>query len=122
MNWRNFTRGLSLITLIFGGLTLLLTIFTSPDQGPFTIILYYVSVFFFTMGLSSLVLFLYRKWWTHNEVIFGNVKTSVRQGFLMAFFVVSILALSSMNLLTWWDASILAISFLLIDLFFRVRS
>lgn len=122
MNWRNFTRGLSLSTLIFGGLLLGLTIFASPDQGPATIVIYYISLFFFLMGLSALTLFLYRKWWTHNEIIYANVKTSIRQGFLMAAFICSILALSSMQLLTWWDASIMAVSFLLIELFFKVRS
>lgn len=122
MNWRNFTRGLSISTLIFGGLLLGLTIFVSPDSGPVTIILYYVSLFFFVMGVSALFLFLYRKWWTHNEVIFSNVKTSIRQGFLFSAFVCSILALSSMGLLTWWDGLILAISFVLIELFFKVRN
>jgi hypothetical protein len=98
-----------------------LTIFTSPESGMVTIILYYVSIFFFLMGLSALILFLLRKWWSHNEVIFSNVKTSVRQGFLVSTFVVSLLVLSSFSLLTWWDGLILAVSFFLIELFFKVR-
>lgn len=121
MNWRNFTRGLSLSTLIFGGLLLGLTIFASPEQGMLTIIIYYISIFFFILGLTALLLFLFRKWWTHHELIFSNVKISIRQGFLVATLIVSLLLLSSLELLTWWDGLILTISFFLIELFFKVR-
>ncbi|MDD3481026.1 MAG: hypothetical protein PHW75_02260 [Patescibacteria group bacterium] len=121
MNWRNYTRGLTLSTLIFGALLLILTIFTSPEQGMFTIILYYTSIFFFVMGLSSLIIFFARKWWTHGEVIYTAVKVSLRQGFLFSTFLISLFVLSSFRLLTWWDGAILAVSFVLIELFFKAR-
>ncbi len=73
------------------------------------------------MGLSALIIFLFRKWWTHSEIIFANVKSSIRQGLLIAAFVVALLLLSSFDLLTWWDGAILTISFLLIEMFFKVR-
>ncbi len=122
MTWRNFISGLSISTLIFGGLLLGLTLFVPPESGPATLVLYYASVFFFVMGTATIFLFSYRRWRSHNEVIFANVKTSIRQGFLVAAFVCSVLLLSSMRLLNWWDASILAVCFLLVELFFKTRS
>ena len=53
MNWRNFTRGMSISTLIFGGVLLGLTIFTSPESGMVTIGFYYISLFMFLMGLNA---------------------------------------------------------------------
>lgn len=73
------------------------------------------------MGIFAILGFLVRKWWTHNEIVFENVKTSVRQSFLLSLFICCLLILSSMQLLTWWDAFILAISFMLIELFFKTR-
>ncbi len=73
------------------------------------------------MGVFAIISFLVRKWWTHNEVIYENVKISIRQSFLLAFFICCLLILSSMQLLTWWDALILAIVFMLIELFFKTK-
>lgn len=121
MNWRNFTRGLSISTLLFGGVLLGLTIFTSPENGMVTIGFYYISLFMFLMGLSTLVLFFIQRWWHHNDVVFSAVKNALRQGLLFSSFVIALLMLSSMQLLTWWDGIILAISFILIEIFFKSR-
>ncbi|MDD3678898.1 MAG: hypothetical protein PHT36_01485 [Patescibacteria group bacterium] len=119
MNWRNFTRGLSVSTLVFGVLTFVLTIFSSPERGLSLIIVYYVSLLLFLMGLFTLIIFLLRKWWMHNEIIFTNVKASIRQGFLIALLICFLLLLSSLQLLTWWDGGILVLSFILLELFLR---
>ena len=121
MNWHNFTRGLSTSTLLFGGILLFLTIFTSPDSGSVTIGFYYIALFLFLMGLSTLVIFYIQKWWKHNEVSFVVVKNALRQGFLFSLFLNSLLLLSSMQLLTWWDGVILAICIVLIEIFFKSR-
>jgi hypothetical protein len=122
LNWQNFIRGLTLCTLIFGAALLLLTFTTSPERGPITIGLYFVSLFLFILGLSAISGFYVRRWWFHNEIIFENVKISIRQSVLFSAFIASLLALSSMRLLTWWDGVILGISFLLIELYFKTRS
>lgn len=121
MHWQNFNRGLSLSTLMFAGILLALTIFASPEQGSFTIIFYYVAIFFFVLGLVTLIIFNVSKWWNHGERVFDAAKVSLRQGILVSLFAVSLLLMSSMGLLNWWDGIILAISFLLIELFFKTR-
>lgn len=122
MNWQNYIRGLIISTLIFGGILLGLTFFASPEKGAVTIIFYYVSLFFFIFGLIAIFGFLIRRWWMHNEMLFENVKISIRQAALVSSFSASLLALSAMRLLTWWDGLILAISFLLIEMYFKTRS
>lgn len=120
MNWQNFIRGLSVSTLIFGGILLFLTLLTTPENGV-TVILYFVSLFFFLLGIAAIAGFMFRKWWFHNELLHQNVRVSVRQAILFSFFVLSALALSVMRLLTWWDGLILAISFGLIELYFKTK-
>lgn len=122
MNWQSYIRGLIICTLIFGVLLLILTIFVSPEKGIFTVIIYMVSFFLFVLGLFSMVNFTARRLWTHNELIFDNIKNSMRQSVLVSAFAVSLLVLSSMRLLTWWDGIIMAISFVLIELYFKTRS
>lgn len=109
-------------TLIFGGILLGMTLFLSPDKGVVTVVLYYASFFIFVAGLATIVNFFVRRWWMHNEVVFGNIKISMRQGLLFSVFITSLLLLSSMKLLTWWDALIIFFSVLLIELYFKTRS
>lgn len=122
MNSQNFIRGIIVSTLIFGGILLLLTFVSSPDAGLVTIVIYFISFFFFAFGIATTIGYLSRRWWMHNEVLFENIKISVRQGILFSGFLTSILVLSAMRLLTWWDGIIMAISFLLIELYFKTRN
>lgn len=122
MNWQNFVRGLITSTLIFGVALLVLTLTISPDRGPIAVAAYLISIFFFVMGIVALVEFYFRRWWQHNELLHENVRTSTRQAVLFSGFICAVLLLSAMRLLTWWDALILGISFILIELYFKTRS
>jgi len=86
-----------------------------------TVILYLVSVFFFVMGVASIIGFVIRRWWNHNEVLFENVKISLRQGFLIAGFVDALLIMRAFRVLNWIDGIILAITFILIEMYFKTR-
>lgn len=122
MNWQNFIRGLIVSTLIFGGVILFLTFATSPDDNQVAIWAYYFSIFFFLGGLASITGFLFRRWWMHNEVLFSNVKVSMRQGFIFSSLLCGMLLLSAMQLLTWWDAIIMIVCAILIELYFKTRN
>lgn len=122
MNYRNYLKGLSFTTLVFGGALMFLSIFLSPQNGFGTILSYYIAAFFFILGVAAIFGFYFRRWWSHNEVIFTNVKISIRQAFLLALFVSVLLLLSSLRLLNIWDGVILAISFFLVELYFKSRN
>lgn len=121
MNWQNYLRGLLISTLIFGGILIFLNLATSPESGMLTVVIYLVAVFFFVMGLASIMGFLLRRWWNHNEVLFENVKISLRQGFLMAGFADSLLTMRAFRVLNLIDGVILAITFILIEMYFKTR-
>lgn len=121
MKYQNFIRGLIISTLIFAIIILFLTFAASPEK-PVNVVLYFASLFFFILGVASIFGFYFRKWWNHNELLFENVKLSLRQSSLFALFILSLLALSALRLLTWWDGLILGISFILIELYFKTRS
>lgn len=121
MNWQSYLRGLLVSTLIFGGILVFLNVATSPESGAVTVVLYLVSVFFFLMGIFAISGFLARRWWNHNEVLFENVKISLRQGFLLAGFIDTLLILRAFKVLNWVDGVILAISFILLEMYFKTR-
>ena len=121
MNYRNFIRGLLVTTILFGGVVLFMTFFVSPEANMVSVILYILSTGIFIFGIATILGFYIRRWWMHNEVLLSNVKLAVRQGALVAVFSMALLILSAMRLLTWWDAIILAVSFLLIELYFKSR-
>lgn len=122
MDWQNFIRGLLVSTIVFGLILLGMTVFLSPEKGGVAIAVYYVSFSFFIAGFATIINFFVRRWWMHNEVVFGNIKNSIRQGSLFSIFVTLCLLLSSMRLLTWWDALIVVFSLLLVELYFKTRS
>lgn len=121
MDWQNFIKGLSVSTLIFGGVLFAMTILFSPEKGGVIIALYYFSFFMFITGLSVITNFFIRRWWMHNEVVFSNIKTSMRQGVLFALLLTALLLLSSMKLLTWWDGLIVVFSLALVELYFKTK-
>lgn len=98
-----------------------MTFVVSPDENMVSVILYLVSISVFTFGVATILGFYLRRWWMHNEVLLSNVKLSVRQGALIAAFGTALMILAAMRLLTWWDAIILAVSFVLIELYFKSR-
>lgn len=121
MDWQNFIKGLLVSTLIFGGVLFAMTILFSPEKGGVIIALYYFSFFMFITGLSVITNFFIRRWWMHNEVVFSNIKTSMRQGVLFALLLTALLLLSSMKLLTWWDGLIVVFSLALVELYFKTK-
>jgi hypothetical protein len=122
LNWKNYIRGLLVSTLIFGAILVFLNIFTNPGEGMITVTIYLASIFFFLMGLSAICDFFWSRWWNHNEVVFENIKTSLRHGILISGFFTSILLLQAFRVLNWLDAAVLLICFILLEVYFRTRS
>jgi hypothetical protein len=121
LNWKNYIRGLLVSTLIFGGIIIFLNIFTSPAAGMVTVSIFLASVFFFLMGIIAVIDFFWSRWWNHNEVVFENIKTSLRHGILGSGFLTSILILRAFRVLNWIDAAVLLICFLLLEVYFKTK-
>ncbi|MDI6778527.1 MAG: hypothetical protein QMD77_05080 [Patescibacteria group bacterium] len=80
--------------------------------------LFYVSLFFSITGLATLFLFWLRRRFANNETVYLNVGVSFRQGMLVALAVCILFALQSFRLLVWWDAGLVIVGALLVELWF----
>ena len=84
--------------------------------------MFFVSLFVFITGILTLIGFYIRVKISNNEVFFANFKPSLRQAALFSLALTGILALQTLRVLTWWDALMLALSILLIELYFQNKN
>lgn len=104
---------------IFLPLFLFSLFYLNPTMGTTAIVTILISVFFSITCSVALIGFLFRVRLGNNEILFGAFKTSLRQGILSGFFVLSTLGLASIGLLTWWDMVLLALSLVLFEIYFK---
>jgi hypothetical protein len=114
-----YIRVLVIGLLIFMPLSGYSIYFLNPLMGTWAITTLITSLFFTLVCLVTLVGFTFRVRANNNEVIFGAFKTSLRQGFLVGLYALAVLGLASINLLTWWDALLLALSLILFEIYFK---
>lgn len=119
MKLTNFNQVMLVGISIFGSIFFYTLFFLSPEDGIFTKISFLISLFIFIFCLLGLLLFLIKKKASNNEIVHLYIKSSLRQGFFIALFVIFSLLLSMINLFTWWDALLLAFSLILIELYFK---
>jgi hypothetical protein len=82
------------------------------------LIFFYSSLFFALTTSFALVGYYIRMWLNRNEVYFSHINISLRQGALLAVVVCLSLGFQSMRVLTWWDAMLLLILALFVELYF----
>lgn len=78
---------------------------------------FYISLFLAVVGTFSVIGFAVRRAIIKNdEVVFRHVRHTFRQSVLLATILTILLILLSKQLLFWWNAVILAVFFLFIEL------
>lgn len=103
--------------VVFTAIFVFLLIAMNPDKGLFAVVSFYLSLSFAIICLGSLVGHYFRKKATNNEMYYGSIRISMREAFLAALFVDGLLALGKIRLLTWWDATLLAATIILLELY-----
>ena len=119
MKKASYIRVLLIGLLIFVPLLGYSIYFLNPKMGPTAIATLLISAFFALACLIALLGFLIRTRASNNEILFVSFRTSLRQGLLVGLFALGVLGLSSINLLTWWDAALLALSLILFEIYFK---
>ena len=111
-----------LILMSFGALICWLAWFfvlnsIDPVQaGFFGFLFFYSSLFLALTGTFSVIGFLIKKIVLQNdEIIFHHVKSTFRQGMLIATIIVAGLILLQTKLLAWWSAILLLSFFIVIE-------
>lgn len=110
------------ITLIALGTWFLILFNIDPYQTDLmSIAAFYASLLIWLSGLICLLLFYLRIKLSNKEIVFAHLPLSARQAILFSLIIVVIMILSSLNVLTWWTSALLAISILLLELFFQTK-
>ena len=88
-----------------------------PEQaGVFGFLFFYTSLFLALTGTFSVIGFLIKKIILKNDqAIFHHVKSTFRQGMLVATTIIAGLILLQTELLAWWSAALLILLFVIIE-------
>ena len=88
-----------------------------PTQtGFFGFLFFYASLFLALAGTFSVIGFLIKKIILKNDqIVFHHVKSTFRQGMLIAGVIIFGLILLQTKLLTWWDGILLILLFAAIE-------
>ena len=118
MNQKAFIRTQLVGMAIFIPVLAYTIYFLDPRKGAIAITVFLVATFAAVMCTFSLLGFLLRQKISNNENLNENVRTSMREGFLLGLYAVGVLGLGATRLLTWWDAILLAFSLVLFEIYF----
>jgi hypothetical protein len=115
----SYLWGMRMSTLVaLASLGLVIRYINPFRDGVFGLTLFYISLYFSITGLATLFLFWIRRRFSKNEVAYTNVGISFRQGMLVALAVTALFILQSFRLLLWWDAGLVIVAVLLMELWF----
>ena len=125
---------LAIIVAVIGFGILLTTLFllspykigTSLDinnirYNVLSIIVFYIGLFIFFMGLFSTIFFWLRSRVRTKDDLYLYAVTSFRQGILMGILICILLLLQSFQLFVWWDALLVVGAIILIEMYLAVR-
>lgn len=120
MGHKLYLFGIYSITLLSLGLWLLLLVNVNPYLAPtWIIITFYLTLFIIISGVAAIIGFYAKVKLSNREVIFAHLSPTLRQGALLAFFLVGILFLAQVNAISWWMVCLFLISIIMLELFFR---
>lgn len=94
---------------------------TNPAEGVVALIAFYSSLFFGLIGAFTLLGYYGRYFKSRGEVVYASIGAAFRQSFFISLGVVTLTFLQSIDLLTWWDAILLFVAFVMIELYFRAK-
>ncbi len=91
---------------------------TSPnDNNIISLISFYLSLFMAIVGTFSVIGFTLRRLIIKDDdVVFRHVRHTFRQGTILGTAIILALILLSQELLFWWNAILLAIFFLFVEI------
>ncbi len=118
------TIGLLILTALLSGGGLYLTI---NRMGPYdetawlSLTLLGLSAFFCAASIFTLIGSLTRLALYREETYFFHFLIALRQGLLLAFFIVGYLALSALMVATWWNLLLFLVSLFFVELYFLNR-
>lgn len=105
----------------WGALAIIVTKLDPFFDGALAFALFFATLFFALAGTFTIIGFYLRMWWRRNEIYYQNINVSFRQGVLLSMASCGLLGLQGLRVLTWWDALLLAIAIILIEVIFLAK-
>jgi hypothetical protein len=118
MTKRSFSIKILILASLSGASFLYTLYFIDPRSGWINIVIFLASLFLLIVSIFSLVNFFFLRKRSNNEGHFDASRGSIRRGILLGIYSLGVLGLASLELLTWWDALLLALSLILFELYF----
>lgn len=88
------------------------------ETGVLGFILFYSTLFFSSVGALSLVMFVFRWIFNKNQPIFSLITKSFRHGVLLSILTAIFLMLEQLELLTWWNMTLIIAVIVTVEFFF----
>lgn len=112
-----------LILFLSAGLLLLILVNVNPFDSPFWMLcVFYLAFLLFWTSLFSIIGFYLKVWASNRELIFVHLIPTLRQSILVGSVFTSLLFLQQIKVFNWWIALIIALAFIMIELFFRAKT
>lgn len=108
------TTGLTLIAWL-----LILFYFDPNTAGGIGLVLFFVSLTCALSGLLTLLGYVVRRYFIQDRLMVFNV--ALRQGVLLGLIVVGLLLLKALWVLSWWNAAMLVLAAIILEIYFRVK-
>lgn len=88
------------------------------ETGVVGFTFFYSTLFFSSVGLLSLIMFVFRWIFNKNQPIFSLITKSFRHGILLSILTLIFLMLEQLDLLTWWNMTLIIAFIITIEFFF----
>lgn len=122
MALRLYLFGLYSIMFLSLGLWFLLLFNVNPFTAPtWIVIVFYLTLFLFLVGIFAIVGFYFKVWASNREIIFSHLAPTLRQSALISLLIIGLIFLEQVKALNWWVAILLVAAVIMLELFFRSR-
>ena len=88
------------------------------ETGTVGFTLFYSTLFFSSIGLLSLIMFVFRWIFNKSQPIFTLITKSFRHGILLSILMIVFLILEQLELLTWWNMTLIIAVIVTVEFFF----
>lgn len=100
----------------------LIVVHIDPFKAPaWAFIFFFTSLFLALTATATLINFYLRVYLLKRETIYTNLGIAFRQGLFLSMTICSLLGMQALRVLTWWDAVLLILSILLLELYFGAK-
>jgi len=118
-----YILGLTFTALFSWGGFFLVVTQLDPEEfvGSMPYVAFFATLFLAVTATASIISFYVRVLLSKNQVYYGNLNISLREGFFVAVLITTFLSLQYFRVLTFLDAGLLIASMILFEIFLLSR-